>query len=53
MAIDKKLAKKAEKERYLVLEMGVMEVRRQEKKEMEKMMNSMIKKIKEMDGKIM
>ena len=52
-ATDKKLAEKAERERYLVLEMGVMEVRRKEKRETEKTRNSMVRKIGEIEENIM
>ena len=47
MAIDKKLAQKAEGERYLKLETGILEVKRQEIAEMERMKNKMVNMIKE------
>ena len=50
--IDKKLAEKAEGERYLRLETGVLEAKRQEKAQTEKMKNEMVEKIKEMQEKI-
>ena len=52
MAIDKKLAQKAKGERYLKLETGISEGKRQEKAETEKMKNEMVDKIKEMQQKI-
>ena len=50
--IDKKLAQKAEGERYLKLKTGISEVKRQEKAETEKMKNEMVDIIKEMQQKI-
>ena len=52
MVIDKELAEKAQRERYVVLETGVSEGKKAEKREMEKMLQSMIVKIEEMNGKI-
>ena len=52
MAIDKKLAEKAEGERYLRLETGVSEAKRQEKAQMKRTKNEMVEKIKEMQQKI-
>ena len=51
-AIDKNLAEKAKGERYLKLETGVSEAKRQEKAQMEKTKNEMVEKIKEMQEKI-
>ena len=47
-AIDKKLAQKAEGEKYLKLETGILEEKRQEIAETEKMKNKMVNMIKEM-----
>ena len=52
MAIDTKLAQKAEGERYLKLETGISEEKRQEIAETEKMKNKMVNMIKEMQQKI-
>ena len=52
MAIDKKLAQKAEGERYLKLETGISEEKRQEIAETEKTKNKMVNMIKEMQQKI-
>ena len=50
--IDKKLAEKAERDRYIVLETGINEVKRAEKREMGKMLDNMLVKIEEMNKKI-
>ena len=52
MAIDKKLAQMAAKDRYIVLKMGISEANRKEKIQMEKTMDIMIKKVEEMEEKI-
>ena len=52
MAIDKKLAQKAEGEMYLKLETGISEEKRQEIAETEKMKNKTVNMIKEMQQKI-
>ena len=52
MAIDKKLAQKAEGETYLKLETGISEEKRQEIAETEKTKNKMVNMIKEMQQKI-
>ena len=52
MAIDKKLAQKAEGETYLKLETGILEEKRQEIAETGKTKNKMVNMIKEMQQKI-
>ena len=52
MAIDKKLAMKAVKERYLTLEMGMSDQKQKEMMEMRKTRESMVQKLEEMAEKI-
>ena len=50
--MDKKLAEKAEEDRNIVLETGINEAKRAEKRRMGKMLDNMLMKIEEMDQKI-
>ena len=52
LAIYKKLAEKAERDRYVVLETRVNEVKRAEKREMGKMLDNLLVKIEKMNQKI-
>ena len=52
MAIDKKLVMKAAKERYLTLETGVSDQKRQEMMEMRKTKENMVQMLEEMAEKI-